>query len=415
LAVLKKQLGFSDALAIGIGATFGPGIFILFGVAVGYAGPSVIFSFIFTTIATALCALCHAELGSMFPKSGGPYVFVKEGFGNFIGFLVGWNSLLALVAWGGLTALGFVEYLSYFIPTPRVLTAVLAIVAFTILNYVGVRLVGRTQIALTFLGTSALLLLISVGISRVNLTLYSPMFPNGVVGMFQASLIVFLAFLGFEAITSVGEEIKNPEKNLPRSILLTLIVIAAIYVALALIAVGTTPWKAIAISEAPLTFVANALIPGIGAAYVAACGMLMCLAIMNVCVLFCSRMAFAMAIGGAFPAQLVKTHPKFGTPANAILLFGAIMALTLIVSNIDFLASVAGIIWVIIYALINLSLIPLRRRKTPNLGFKVPLYPVTPILGAILLLPLLVKSDLYSCAIVLLWTGIGLIYCFVNK
>lgn len=410
MTALKRQLGLSDALAIGIGATFGPGIFVLFGVAVGYAGPSVIVSFIFTTIVTALCALCHAELASMLPKSGGPYVFLKEGFGKIVGFIVGWNSIIAFLAWGGLTALGFVEYLSFFIPVPPVPTVVLLVFVFTALNYTGVKLASRTQIILTSLGTFALLLLIGAGATHVNPTLYLPMFPYGVIGMLQASLVVFLAFLGFEAITSVGGEIKNPHRNLPLSILLTLVVVAAVYVSLAAVAVGTTPWKAIASSEAPLAYVANTFIPGLGAAFIAASGVLMCLAIMNVIILFCSRVAFAMARDGLFPKQLVRAHPKFGTPSNAVLLFGVTMIVTLLLTDLNILTSVAGVVCVVMYAMINLAIIPLRRRKTPNHGFKVPLYPATPIIGTVLLMPLLVKSDLYSYVIILVWTLVGLVY-----
>ena len=415
MAELKRELGLLDALAIGIGATFGPGIFVLFGVAVRYAGPSVIISFIFTTVATALCALCHAELASMLPKSGGPYVFLKEGFGNLVGFVVGWNSIVALLAWGGVTALGFAEYLSFFIPVPKLLTAVLLILVFTALNYTGVKLASRTQIVLTSIGTLAMLLLIGAGVTHVNSALYSPMFPYGVIGMLQASLIVFLAFLGFEAITGVGEEIKNPHRNLPLSILLTLVIIAAIYISLAVVAVGTTPWEAIASSEAPLAYVANSFIPGLGAAFIAASGVLMCLAIMNVVILLCSRIAFAMARDGLFPKQLVRTHPKFGTPCNAVLIFGIVLITVLLLTDLNILASVTGVICVVMYALINLAVIPLRRRETSNHGFKVPLYPATPILGAALLTPLLINSDSYSYVIILVWTSIGLVYYFAKS
>jgi len=241
------------------------------------------------------------------------------------------------------------------------------------------------------------------------------MFPYGVIGMLQASLIVFLAFLGFEAITSVGEEIKNPHRNLPLSILLTLVIIAAIYISLAVVAVGTTPWEAIASSEAPLAYVANSFIPGLGAAFIAASGVLMCLAIMNVVILLCSRIAFAMARDGLFPKQLVRTHPKFGTPCNAVLIFGIVLITVLLLTDLNILASVTGVICVVMYALINLAVIPLRRRETSNHGFKVPLYPATPILGAALLTPLLINSDSYSYVIILVWTSIGLVYYFAKS
>ena len=377
-------MGFWETLSIGVGSTIGGSIFVILGDAVGMAGPAVVLAFGLGAAITLLIALNYSELATSLPISGGGYVFTREAVGGLTAFVTGWFLWLGNVLYAALNAVGFALILARYLAVEPVLVAEAVLAVFCLLNIKGVREVGRAQLLLTVLLISGLMGLSLAAIPFFSLSNMSPLAPRGLEGVLSATGFTFVAYWGFENIATVGGEVREPEKNIPRACILSVLASGAIYMFVSLTAVGALGWRTLAEADVSLLSVGRAVLGPVGEAMVLGLGAVAMLTSLNTALLSAARIAHALAKDGLFPEVLVGFHPRFKTPYKAVALSAAVAAAFALSGIAHFLAGAASFGFLIGLLMVNLSVILLRRRRRYLVReFKVPLYPLTPLLAAI--------------------------------
>jgi APA family basic amino acid/polyamine antiporter len=379
---LKRNLNLLDATSVGVGAIIGAGIFVVLGVAIGYAGPAVIISIIVAGIVASFTAFSFAELGSAIPKEGGAYEFAFELISPFAGFVVGCLWLFAQVVAGAAISLGFASYFVTILPAcPLKTVAVVAALALTGLNLLGIKQSATVNNILVITKIAILCLFIGFGIFQIHTQNFSQFSPNGSFGILQGAGFIFFAYLGFGRIAALGEEVKNPEKNLPLSVLIALIVSVVVYVLTGLTATGLQDYRILAQSGSPLAEAAQVTGNFTLVAAVSVGALIATTSVLLTNLLGLSRVAFAMARNNQLPRSIAKVSSKFGTPYVSILSMGAL--LTVLVFALDLKQTVAITSFAIlsVHLTVNLSAIRLRKKMPSSTKFKVPFYPIIPSLG----------------------------------
>jgi amino acid transporter len=328
--------------------------------------------------------LSYAELGAAIPSAGGEYTFAKASLGGFLSFATGWFEWISNMFYASFSAVGFAYLLSYVIPAINIpLTAVITIAIFTIINIKGVKETGLTQTALVAILLALLGAFIFWGLvtsqSAGPLELKA---PEGFFGILKASAFIFVVYLGGEAIAVAQAEIKEPGKTVPRAILLTCLVLIFIYTTIAYVIFKIVPPESLAGQASPLAYVAEQFMGPIGIGIITAAGIIAALSSVNTSTMAHSRVAYALARDGYFPKGIFVLHKRFSTPFIAVLVGSVFTAAFAATGVVNFVTYATDFGFIIGFIFVNLSLIKLRRDK-PNLyrPFKVPLYPLTPILG----------------------------------
>lgn len=376
---LKKALGLFDALAIGIGAIVGAGIFVVTGIAAGLAGPALLLSLLITACISAFTALSFAELAAFIPKEGGGYEFARELISHFAGFIAGWLWLLSNAVVGAVVSLGFAHYLAIFIPLPIKVMAVVACLAITLINYLGARESGLINDALVVIKLSILAFFVAFGIGAVKLDNFSPFMPNGGVGVMQGAALIFFAYAGFARITIISEEVKNPRKTIPLAIILALCISTVIYMLVSFTAIGIVGYRELAASGSPLADAAMAESKN-AASLISIGAIAATLSVLLTTLFGLSRLSFAMARNCDLPKLFTNLHPKRATPYNTILVFGMIMAFFAAFTDILRAASISNFASLLYYAIVNYAALKMEK----------PMYPrFVPALGLITCLSLL--------------------------
>jgi amino acid transporter/nucleotide-binding universal stress UspA family protein len=432
---LSREMGLWDAALIGVGAMIGAGIFVLTGIAAGVAGPGLIITFSLNGLVALLTAFSYAELGSCFHDAGGGYLWVKEGLPKWNGFISGWMSWFAHAVACSLYALGFGAYFDLVLRefhvvmphwgfvSPQKILAVVAAIAFAYVNFRGASETGKVGNFITI--TKIVILMIFVGFGLAIIfrkpdwsASFSPFLPNGWGGVFKAMGLTFIAFQGFEVISQCSEEIKNPKKNIPRAIFLSLLIVVPIYLLVAFTALGTvqaggmTPWAYLAShKETALVEVAKKFFVG-GGIMLLVGGIISTMSALNATIYSSSRVAFAMGRDRNFPAFFGKVHRKNFTPHLSIVFSLFLVVLMAVSLPIEDVASAADIMFLLLFLQVNITLIRLRKKR-PDLdrGFFAPLFPYLSILGIALLLFLALYMFNYSpvaWAVAAVWIVCGL-------
>lgn len=409
-----RDLGLFDATMIGVGAMIGAGIFVLTGLAAGEAGPASILSFALNGLVTLITAFAYAELASAIPRAGGGYSFVRMAFPGATGFVTGWMLWFAYTVACSLYALGFGGYfwelfLKY-VPdladsihsvfgehsVMLVVTAFIATV-FIWLNMRGAEVTGKTENILTLAKIAILSVFIFFGLSQLfsepsqSIENFTPFFPKGLGGVLVAMGLTFIAFEGYDLIATVAEEIKNPEKNIPRATFISLgitiiIYLLILFVSLGAINVGEPTWEFLGrYKETAIVRAAEAFMPAIGVGLIVFGGLLSTMSALNATVMAASRVAFSMGRDLWLPPRMSKIHSTRRTPYIAVFVTGFILIIMAVTLPIEAVGSAASLIFLLTFAMVNLSLIALRR-KYPEIPrkYRVPLYPFLPILGFVL-------------------------------
>ncbi len=381
---LKRTLSLFDATSIGIGAIIGAGIFVVLGVAVGYAGPAIIISMVVAGIVASFTAFSFAELGSAIPKEGGVYTFAYEVVSPFVGFVVGCLWLFGQMVAGTAISLGFASYFVTIFPWfPLKTTAISVALILTGLNLLGIKQSATINNVLVLTKIGILCLFIGAGAYQINAQYYSPLAPNGFPGILQGAAFIFFAYLGFGRIAALGEEVKNPTRTLPLSILLALGTSVIIYVLTGFVAVGLQDYRVLAGSGSPLTDAAKA-IGNFGIVIAISLGALIATAsVLLTNLIGLSRVSFAMARNGQLPKSAAKVHSKLGTPYVSVLVMGAVMAVLTYALDLKQTAAIASFSILSTHVILNYSAIKLRKRKPSLETFKSPMYPLIPLLGLI--------------------------------
>jgi len=470
---LARTLGGFDATMLGVGAMIGAGIFVLTGLAAGEAGPAALLAFALNGLVTLITAFAYAELASAIPEAGGGYAFVKRAFPGLIGFISGWMLWFAYMVACALYAVGFGGYLmellhSYFPAVSDVLVglvgrggaialATMAIsTVFISLNVVGANVTGKTENVITMAKILVLGLFIAFGLAAIGRQPallkgnFSPFLPKGMGGVVVAMGFTFIAFEGYDLIATVSEEIKDPTRNIPRATFASLAIAVTIYLLILLVSIGAvdvtaftdiygkqpselsvhgarildpsdppinTVWEVLGLyKETGIVRAAENFMPAVGVLVIVFGGLLSTMSALNATVLASSRVAFSMGRERMLPAVLATIHPIRRTPHVAVLVTGAILILMAIVLPVEVVGSAASLLFLLCFALVNASLILIRRRE-PNLGrtYRAPFFPWLPALGIALNLALAVYQVTFlpsAWVVSLVWIGAGIVIYF---
>jgi amino acid transporter/nucleotide-binding universal stress UspA family protein len=365
MSSLRRELGFWDALTIGAGTMIGAGIFLLAGVALEMSGPAAIFAYLAAGIVCMITASSAAELATGMPTSGGDYYFVSRSLGPVLGAISGvgiWLSLTFAIAF---YLYGMGEYLSHFLPVSSFWGAFIGGILLTILNIIGAKESGRTQVVIVL----ALFVILGgfgvLGVFHIDSDNFTPFFPFGTNPIPGTIALVFVSFLGFVKIAAVAEEIKDPSKNLPRALIGSVALVTILYMIILLVIGGMFTQNTIGTVRDPLTAAARSILGNPGAIAIIFAGLLATISSANASILASSRINLAMARDRMVPNWLSKIHKKLLTPYRAIV-FTGILALTfLFLDSLEDLAKIASVLQLYSYAALNIGCIVLRASNPP--------------------------------------------------
>jgi amino acid transporter/nucleotide-binding universal stress UspA family protein len=411
-----RDLGLFDATMIGIGAMIGAGIFVLTGIAAGESGPASILAFALNGAVTLLTAFAYAELAGAIPEAGGGYAFVRRAFPGVVGFTAGWMLWFAYTVACSLYALGFAgyfwEFFLKYVPgfadgafglmgetgAGLVVTFIIGVM-FVRLNARGTGATGMAENVLTVSKLVILAVFIAFGLRAVGaepsqaVESFNPFFPEGMSGVLVAMGLTFIAFEGYDLIATVAEEIKEPEKNIPRATFISLAVTVVMYLLILFVALaavrppdGGPSWRFLGDNgETAIVRAAEGFMPAFGVAVIVLGGVLSTMSALNATIMASSRVAFSMGRDRWLPKSFATIHPERRTPHVAIFATGVLLLAMALTMPIEAVGSAASLIFLLTFALVNLAVIVLRR-KAPELKrrYKVPFYPVVPILGIVL-------------------------------
>jgi amino acid transporter len=420
---LSRDLSLFDVTMIGVGAMIGAGIFVLTGVAAGTAGPALVLAFLLNGIIAALTAMAYAELGSAFPEAGGGYLWVKEAMGGTQGFLGGWMSWFAHAVAGSLYALAFGSfatelYLLAGLPDfgldhqwIRLGFTTLIVAAFTYLNYRGASETGTVGNIITIVKVIILGVFCGFGLWAMfqhpedwTIRFTEGFLPNGISGVLVAMGLTFIAFEGYEIIAQSGEEIKDPKRNLPRAIFISITVVVVIYILVAFVAIGAiTPPEGMRTyqflgekGEVAIVEAASQVMP-FGAIILLISAVASTMSALNATTYSSSRVSFAMGRDLNLPKIFSKIHPLRHTPFWAVIISGMLIVLMAWSLPIEDVAAAADLMFLFLFIQVNVSVMRLRLRR-PDLdrGFLVPFFPVIPILAIVAMIALAIFLYTFS-------------------
>jgi len=398
MADLRRELGFWDALTIGAGTMIGAGIFLLAGVALELTGPAAIFSYIAAGIICIITASSAAELATGMPTSGGDYFFVSRSLGPAFGAISGVGIWLSLTFAISFYLFGLGEYLSQFMPLTPFWGAVLGGVLLIILNIVGAKESGRTQVVIV-LTLFAILGGFSVfGFFNIDTANLNPFFPLGTEPIFTTTALVFVSFLGFVKIAAVAEEIKDPAKNLPRALIGSVALVTVLYVVILLVIGGIFPQSTIREVKDPLTTAARQMLGGFGGVAIIFAGLLATLSSANASIMASSRINLAMARDRMVPNWLSEIHNKLLTPYRAILLTGLLALGFLLIESLENLAKIASVLQLYSYAALNIGCIVLRAANPDwyKPSYRTPGNPLGQLIAALGCLAVIIYSGPFA-------------------
>ncbi len=404
---LNRVINFNQLVIYGVGVILGAGIYALIGEAAGTTGPSLWMSFLFAAIVASFTGLSYAELSSIKQTTASEYMYVKQGFKNKrTAFIVSW--LINIVDITAITtvSLGFANYfVALFFPklidkvilslfeitlTPVVLVASLLILALTLINYIGIKQSVNLNIIFTLIESIGLLVIILLGGIHLAQGGHVPNLlemPFGFTGLFGAVALIFFAYLGFEDLANLGEEVKEAKKNIPKAILLSIVITTIIYVLVSISAVSIIPWQQLGNSPQPLADVANAKLGAKGSFMLSFIALFSTFNTVLIMITAVSRVIYGMAKDNSLPKFLAKVSRKRKTPVNALIAVALIAIAASFMKDIGEVAELTTLGVFIVFGMINASLIKIRlsNEKLPEDRFKTPFnigrFPLIPFFG----------------------------------
>ncbi|HMM06718.1 MAG TPA: amino acid permease [Clostridiales bacterium] len=428
---LKRVMGSVELTFLGVGAIIGTGIFVLTGVAASlYAGPAVIVSFVISGFAATLAALCYSEMASLDPVAGSAYSFTYSSMGEIIAWLIGWNLILEYLVAAGAVAVGWSSYfndllLSMGVTLPDSLTK--SPFEGGVINLFAVIITGLV-IAVSVFGTKGsanaikvivlikllvIGLFLALGLTRVETTNWVPFAPFGFNGIMHGAAIVFFAYIGFDAVATAAEDVKDPKRDLPRGIIASLLISTILYIAVAAVLTGMQKYTAL---DTPSPISSALLATGIrwAGAFISV-GALAGLTSVLIAVIFAqSRIFYAMSRDGLLPPVFAKIHQRYQTPFFDFLIIGAAIALVSAFFPVEFIAEMANIGTLSAFTVVAIGVIVLRRKK-PDIErpFRVPWVPVLPVVSILMSVYLMLNLPLVTWIRFVVWIAVGLVIYFL--
>ncbi len=382
---LQRTLSLPGAIAVSVGGMLS-GIFVLPGLAVGITGSSVWLAFLVAALCILPAVLSKSELATAMPKSGGTYVYIERAFGPLFGTIAGIGLWLSLLLKSAFSLVGLSAYLYVLIEIDASSTkgiALFALLVILLLNVFGVKKVEKTQLIIVSISVLSLIGIVFFGTSSFDSSLLEPVFVDGSSGFITGVAFLYISYAGVTKIAAVAGEIKNPEKNLPRTMIFSLFLITMIYVLVALVLVGNVEASVLSTDIKPI----HTLFQSIGGntlGYVAgAVGVITLLSMANSGVLASSRFPFAMGKDRLMPGFLGSVSSKFMTPVSAIITTSTLIALAILFLDVVKIAKLASAFKVLMFIFNELSVIVLRETNAQwyNPSFRSPLYPYVQLFG----------------------------------
>jgi len=435
---LKRVLGPLDVTTIGIGAIIGAGIFVLSGVAArDYAGPAIILSFIITAIACAIVAMCYAELASMIPVAGSAYSYSYSTMGELVAWLIGWDLILeysvgaiaVAVGWSGYVNALIKSTTGYELPVALSaapgsapgaiinLPAMFIVLLLTVVLCLGIKESITINKIIVIVKLAIVVLFIVIGATYIHPENYEPFMPFGAAGVMTGAAIVFFAYIGFDAVATVAEEAKDPQRTMPIGIIGSLVVCTILYILVAAVLTGMVPINQIDVNE-PLAGAFAHYGQRWAVALVAVGAIAGITSVLLVSLLAQPRVFFALARDGLIPKKFALVHPKYNTPWFSTLIMGVIISIFAGLTPITTAAELTNIGTLFAFVLVCIGVVILRK-KQPNRKrtFKAPLsswpWPVLPIVGIAFCLALMASLPALTWVRFVGWMGAGLlIYSF---
>ncbi|MGE0236504.1 amino acid permease [Methylocystis sp.] len=428
----RRVLGVWQLTGIGLGGLIGVGIFVLTGVvAATQAGPGVALSFLIAGVASAAAALSYAEFAGMIPVAGSAYTYAYAVLGELAAWIIGWDLLLEYALVVAVVAIGWSAYLQALLAQfglalpewasgasgtgpDRVVDLFAALGALGVAGLLTLRieLGARFNTAMVVIKIAAALLVIAAGIPYVRVENWTPFMPFGFSGVAQGAAVVFFAVFGYDTLTTAAEEARAPQRDVPRAVLLSLVVALTLYIAMSLVLTGVVRYDTLD-NPAPVATAFAALGLRWVAFIVSLAAVAGIISVMLAFLLACARIWFAMSRDGLLPAWFAKLHPRFQTPYRPTLIAGALTALVAALYPIKEVAELVNIGTLSAFVVICSAIIVLRRtRPDARRSFRAPFVPFTPLVGVGFSIWLLSRLPAIAWERFAIWMAIGLILYF---
>jgi APA family basic amino acid/polyamine antiporter len=457
---LKRVLGPFDLTLLGIGAIIGTGIFVLTGqAAAAHAGPAVVLSMIVAGIASGLAAICYSEFASSVPVAGSAYTYGYATLGELVAWIIGWDLVLEYALGAATVAVGWSAYVVSFLndvgirfppllsaaPGTAVvladgstttalfnLPAMLISAAATALLLVGIRESARVNAVIVVVKVAVVLLIIGLGGMFVDAGNWYPFIPTntgefgefGWSGVMRGAGVIFFAYIGFDAVSTAAQESRNPQRDMPRGIIGSLIICTVLYVLVSGVMVGLVPYQQLGVPAPMALAVDAARVKAAGSSwqplldlmpFVIKLGAILGLSSTIIVQMMAQpRIFFAMGKDGLLPAWASKIHPRFRTPHITTLITGGIVMLASGFTAIDVLGELVSIGTLFAFVIVSIGVIVLRRTR-PDLErpFKTPFVPALPFASALVSLALMAALPWSTWERLIIWMALGLVIYFV--
>ena len=431
-ASLKKELGAFDLTMLGIGAIIGTGVFVLTGVvAAEHAGPALILSFILSAFACVFAALCYSEFASTVPVSGSAYTYSYATFGELFAWILGWDLILEYGVASSAVAAGWSGYfqgllsgMGIHLPTAITsaysaengtfvdLPAIIIVLLITFLLTRGIKKSAKFNTVMVLIKLAVIVLFIGVGAFYVQPENWTPFMPFGFSGVATGAATVFFAYIGFDAVSTAAEEVRNPQRSMPIGIIASLTICTILYIVVALVLTGIVPYNLLDVNN-PVAFALQYIHQDWVAGFISLGAITGITTVLLVMIYGQTRLFYAISRDGLLPRVLSKVSKKTQTPvinswitASMICFFSGVLPL-------NKLAELTNIGTLFAFIVVSLGVLVLRKTQ-PNLkrAFMVPFVPVVPILAVLFCLYLTLQLPLTTWIGFTVWLIIGLVVYF---
>ena len=427
---LARSIGLFQLSMFGVGATIGTGIFFVLSEAVPVAGPAVIWSFVLAGAVAGFTAICYAELASAVPVSGSSYSYAYATLGELTAIGVAACLLLEYGVSSAAVAVGWSQYLNEFLDNvfgvtlPESLSqapeqggilnvpAMVLVLLCTLLLIRGASESAKTNAVMVMIKIGVLIMFIVIGISGWNSSNLEPFSPFGLNGITAAAGIIFFSYIGLDAVSTAGEEVKDPRRTLPMAILIALVTVTTLYILVAVVAVAAQPYTEFEGQEAGLAAILEDVTGSTWPATVLAAGAIISIFSVTLVTLYGqTRILFAMARDGMLPELFHRVNPRTLTPIPNTIIVACVVGLLAGLIPINFLAEMTSIGTLVAFLVVSIGVMVLRQTH-PELerGFKVPLYPVTPILAIAGCIWIIQNLRPVTIIVFLIWVGVAFVW-----
>ena len=398
---LQRSLTAFDLTILGIGAIIGVGIFVLTGTAAArFAGPGIVLSLCISAGACLFTAFCYAEFASLMPVAGSAYNYAYASMGEMIAWIIGWDLILEYIVASIAVAIGWSGYFVNIMQAAGVtipvwcssapgtvpgalinLPAMLVVLLLTSVLIIGIKESARLTSIIVFIKLITVIIFIAVGCFNIKPVNWSPFLPYGFSGVMTAAAIIFFAYIGFDAISTAAEETKNPQRNMPIGIILSLVICTFLYIAVAAVLTGMVPYRELN-HPAPVAHALNLIGIKWGSALVSVGAVAGITSVLLVMLMGQPRVFFSMSRDGLLWPWISRIHPRYRTPYIAQLLTGVVVALFAGFLDIGTAAELCNIGTLFAFCIVCGG-IAILRRTHPDMkrSFRCPLVPLVPLLG----------------------------------